>query len=741
MISGMGLSNAERFALLPEHIRNEWLADQSLDTLEEIARGEWWWLARPEQVPPPGDWLVHLALAGRGWGKSKSGAEWIVESILTFPTDRHGTPTEWLVIAETLSDSRIICLEGPAGILRVLNRRGIKYRYTKAPKPMVVFENGSKIYCEGADDADVGRGYNAAGAWCIAEGEPILTRRGHIPIEDVLVGDEVMTRSGWHRVVRSGKTAENIDVVRIETPLGSVRLTANHRVWTQRGWVEAGKITVRDSVYSCLIPNLSQPKHPPTTSGATPFGTSASVGATTRTAPEASFIAPSGQLIMAPSLRATRSTMSIESHGTTDSTTFDSSPQPSIEHSPGKPVRQVDPPALPGGSTVTPGISSATSAGNTSSPPTDVKSAALGSAVVPHYGSKLETVVLRVVKEEAPAHVYDLSVEGEPEFFAGTGVLLVHNCDEICKWKNPKAAWMEGIMPSLRADLLGDHPRVFVTTTPKPIDILREWVARKDGSVSVVRGSTFDNSSNLSQHVVTELRIRYDGTAIGRQELYGELMDALDGALFSRLDMENSRVLELPADVISIGVGVDPNLTGEDDEMGVVVMARGRDNHLYIVADRSATKVGRDAALHCWRVVAEYGADVLLYESNLGKVWMAEVLTDAYKELQKEGLFPAGTTAPMKAVDSKHGKKTRAEPVAMRLEQQRLHFVGRHEELEKQCAEFVPDSGGDSPDRMDAMVHVARHFMAAEKRSVRLASPVDLDALRIPEDWRDRYSV
>jgi phage terminase large subunit-like protein len=218
-------------------------------------------------------------------------------------------------------------------------------------------------------------------------------------------------------------------------------------------------------------------------------------------------------------------------------------------------------------------------------------------------------------------------------------------------------------------------------------------------------------------------------------------MDALEGALFNRLDMENSRVFEVPTDLISICVGVDPNLTGEDDEMGVIVAGRARDNHLYILADRSSPLVGRDAALHCWRVVAEYGADILLYESNLGKVWMEQVLRDAYKELQVEGLFPAGTSAPLKAVDSKHGKRTRAEPVAMRLEQQRLHMVGRHKELEDQCAEFIPDSGGDSPDRMDAMVHVCRHFMQAEKKTMRMASPVDLDSLRIPEDWRERYTV
>lgn len=118
-------------------------------------------------------------------------------------------------------------------------------------------------------------------------------------------------------------------------------------------------------------------------------------------------------------------------------------------------------------------------------------------------------------------------------------------------------------------------------------------------------------------------------------------------------------------------------------------------------------------------------------------------------------MFPKGTTAPMKSIDSKLGKRTRAEPVAMRLEQGRLHMVGRHPELETQCAEFVPDSGGDSPDRMDAMVHVCRHFMAAEKRTMKISSPqaalaaaaraVDIastgniDEMRIPDDWSYRY--
>lgn len=444
-----------------------------------------------EADPAPGDWLVHLALAGRGFGKSRAGSEWLVAQALLHPTDRHGTPTEWLVIAETLSDARVICMEGPAGILRVLERKGIKYRYVKSPKPTVTLEEyGTKIFCEGADNADVGRGYNAAGGWL----------------------------------------------------------------------------------------------------------------------------------------------------------------------------------------------------------------------------------------------------------------------DEIAKWPRPKQSWYEGIMPSLRADLAGGHPRVFVTTTPKPVDILQEWVTRTDGTVSIVRGSTFENASNLSSHVVTELKTRYEGTAIGRQELYGELLEMLDGALFSLLDFENHRVFEVPSNIVATVVGVDPALTGEDDEMGVIVVGRTRDNHHYILADRSKLLVGRDAALHCWNTMLEFGGDVLLYENNLGKAWMEQVLRDAYNELRDEGLFPAATSPPMKPVDSKLGKKTRAEPVAMRLEQGRLHSVGHLDKLdtlERQCASFIPDSGGESPDRMDALVHACRHLMAAERRTMRIASPVASaellagesrsGSLAIPDDFLARY--
>ena len=462
----MGLSLAQRVALLPRDVRDQWINDLPEEIIQEILVGEWWWVARPEQVPPnTGDWLVALALAGRGWGKSRAGAEWLTEKIIQHPFDAHGQPTEWLLIAETLADTRTICLEGPAGMLRVLQRRRIDYRYKQSPRPMILFPDGAKVYAEGADDADVGRGYNASGAWV----------------------------------------------------------------------------------------------------------------------------------------------------------------------------------------------------------------------------------------------------------------------DEICKWPKPYESWYEGILPSLRTDLIGDHPRCFATTTPKPIKLLQEWMSREDGSVYLMGGSTFDNATNLSEHVLRELKLRYTGTDLGEQELYGKMLELTGGGLFKRMNIVKYRVKEKPPDIVATVVGVDPNLTGEDASTGIVVVSRTADNHMYVLADRTVPDSGRAAALAMWRTMAEFSADLLVYEENLGKRYLQEVLRDAYMEMIEQGLFPRNTTPPMKAVHAKHGKKTRAEPVAMRSEQGRLHMVGKWDALEDQMVLFDPESTRESPDRMDALVHACLDLMAGERKRMSVSDPSKYD--------------
>jgi len=301
-------------------------------------------------------------------------------------------------------------------------------------------------------------------------------------------------------------------------------------------------------------------------------------------------------------------------------------------------------------------------------------------------------------------------------------------CDEMAKWIKPYETWYEGLLPALRADLVNDHPRAFVTTTPKPIALLEEWVARDDGTIHIITGSTFDNASNLSSYALHELKLRYDGTSLGDQELYGVLLDLGSGGLFKRKDIVEHRVKSVSyADVVSTVVGCDPNLTGEDADFGIVVMCRTRDNHLYVLADDSTPSSGRAAALAVWRSCAHWKADVVVYEENLGKRYLEEVLRDAYQECVELGLFPKNTSPPMEKVHAKHGKKTRAEPVAMRAEQGRLHMVGVHEQLEKEMVRFDPTSAQDSPDHMDAMVHASLKLIGGEKRRMGIGDPGKYD--------------
>lgn len=627
---------------MPEHQRRAFLASLDPGILEMIAREEWFWVARPEQHHPDGDWSIWLMLGGRGTGKTRAGAEWITKRTLDYPLDASGFPTERLIMAFNISDAVASCAEGPSGVLRVLQRQGFqevlssrrggdgkdKYTFTKSPKPYIrLLETGAVIHFTGAT-IDAARSKNLADVWCVARGEPVSTSRGLVPIQEVVPGDQVWTSQGWSQVLRSGRTKRDARVLRIVADSGSVRVTPDHMVWANDSWIRADRVVAGDTMTTCLDQmNPSPVKPPPSTNGTGKTGT------TTR-------------------------------------------------------------------------MSAAGSTGR----------------------SSLPTSVLRVELETELSDVYDLTVAGAHEFFAGTGLVKIHNCDEPIKWSNPEETWREGIRPALRADIPGDKPRALVTTTPKPIPLLRNWVNDPQGfKVHITRSSTFDNMMNLSADAVRELRLMYEGTNLGRQELYGELIDDVIGALFSYSVIHANRVELGPVGVAHRTVGVDPGLTGgeEGDETGVIVACRDREDSMFVLADETTKLSGRDAAIHAWQVFERWGADTLVYESNLGKAWMHQVFTDAFRELQKQGVFPSAVvTPPLVPVFSTQGKKLRAEPVAMRYSQGRVHHVGVFRDLEDQMLTFDPLSSKASPDRLDALVHAIRHLMDGERRRTRLLTPL-----------------
>jgi phage terminase large subunit-like protein len=460
----MSLSAAQKLALLPTALRRLWLKDQSRETLEAIEKGAWWWVGRPEQFKPPGDWLIWLIRSGRGWGKTRTGAEDLLDRVFRHPVDAFGQRTEWLVIAETLNDCRTACIEGNSGILSILNRMGLvkgkDFRYWKSPKLMIEFSSGQIIYFEGADNADVGRGFNLAGLWA----------------------------------------------------------------------------------------------------------------------------------------------------------------------------------------------------------------------------------------------------------------------DELAKWRYTYSAWYEGILPSLRAPLIDDHPRAVVTTTPKPIKLLIEWQHKTDGTVVITTGSIFDNIMNLSKHVVDELKKIYEGTRAGLQELYGHLLEDIEGALWNRTMIENNRIkaADLP-ELKTVVISMDPGATGAGDETGLIAAGRGYNGDDYLLADWTKKIVGHAAARLGWEMFRQYDATWFIVETNMGKKWLIQVVQDAYAEMQKQGLFEPGP-APIKEVTSLAGKKLRAEPVASRYEQNRWHHVGTFIELEDQCCTWVPEDT-KSPDRIDALVQAGLFLMGRENKLVRIAAP------------------
>jgi phage terminase large subunit-like protein len=296
--------------------------------------------------------------------------------------------------------------------------------------------------------------------------------------------------------------------------------------------------------------------------------------------------------------------------------------------------------------------------------------------------------------------------------------------DELAKW-GPVAdgAWKGGIMPALRADVPSWNPRVIVTTTPKPIGLLREWVSRAkagDPDVRLTVGSTYENVANLPPSVIRVLLAEYEGTRLGRQELHGELLDEIEGALWTHQLIQDHRVKA--ADVPTLArkvVGVDPTGTGTGDEMGVVVVGATGDGHMYVLADHSRKVSGMASARHAWQMLLQHEADNLVVEEDYAKDYLKDTLSVVYRDMQAEGLFPKYDRPPVQYVKASKlgGKKLRAEPVAMRYEVGRVHHVGIHAGMEDQMTTWDPsDPKSKSPDRVDALVHACLWLRDREGR-------------------------
>lgn len=276
--------------------------------------------------------------------------------------------------------------------------------------------------------------------------------------------------------------------------------------------------------------------------------------------------------------------------------------------------------------------------------------------------------------------------------------------DELAKYRLAQETW-DQLQFTMR---LGPDPRVMVTTTPRPIPIIRALV--KDESTVTTRGKTSDNRANLSPNFVKRLNKRYAGTRLGRQELNAEILDDLPGALWPREVIDEHRVYELP-DMQRVVVAIDPSgIGGEEDEgdsQGIVVAGKGVDDRCYIMSDRSCRLSPDGWGRRAVKAYHDLDADRIIAERNFGGAMVEHVVR---------------TVDPMvsyKEVTASRGKVVRAEPVAALYEQGRVSHYGevKLDELEDQMCLFGPEgyTGEGSPDRVDAMVWAVTELMLGEE--------------------------
>lgn len=267
-------------------------------------------------------------------------------------------------------------------------------------------------------------------------------------------------------------------------------------------------------------------------------------------------------------------------------------------------------------------------------------------------------------------------------------------CDELAKWRYARETW-DQLQFGLR---LGDHPKQVVTTTPRPIELVKAIVGNKEGRVHLTRGQTSENKANLASAFLKKIENRYSGTRLGRQELLAEILSDDPYAMWKRLVIDRNRVGSCPS-VRRTVVAVDPPATsGENaDECGISVSSLGLDEHYYVLHDGSCQGLSPEGwASRVAQLYGAYDADCIVAEVNNGGDMVASTIRHINPAL------------PVVTVHATRGKVRRAEPIATMYERGIVHHVGNFGLLEDQMCDFTSDfdsrAKGYSPDRVDSLV-------------------------------------
>jgi phage terminase large subunit-like protein len=272
--------------------------------------------------------------------------------------------------------------------------------------------------------------------------------------------------------------------------------------------------------------------------------------------------------------------------------------------------------------------------------------------------------------------------------------------DEVAAWRQtPDAAGMTAFDNLRVGTRLGANPKIMITTTPKRVPLLYKLLdeAKTTGRVVISRGSTMDNSGNLSNAYLDAITGVYAGTRLAQQELYGEMLDSVEGALWVDELIEQHRQSAYPSNTPLRIIGVDPSVAENPrDECGIVVVSSSGERDLY----KREAWVLEDASVlgspDVWanRVVA------------MARKWGCPVVAEVNQggAMVRNAINTIDPSIKVLEVHSKYGKALRAEPITLAYEQGRVHHIGYLADLESQMVSWVPGEG-KSPDRVDALVH------------------------------------
>lgn len=292
-------------------------------------------------------------------------------------------------------------------------------------------------------------------------------------------------------------------------------------------------------------------------------------------------------------------------------------------------------------------------------------------------------------------------------------------CDELAAWRHPEAFDM--LLFGLR---IGSDPRVIVTTTPRAIPVIRDLVKRDGDDVHLTVGSTFENADNLAPQFLKDITSKYEGTRLGRQELYAEILSDVPGALWTRDMLEATRETTHP-NLVRVVVGVDPEASDGEDSASTGIVAAGVDaaGEGYVLDDATIKGSPQEWARQVVATYHKHRADLVAAEVNNGGDMVIYTI-----QVQDERINT-------KKLHASRGKYTRAEPVAALYEQGKVHHVGYFGELEDQLCTWVP--GEDSPDRLDALVWSLTELMLPDNQPA-VVSPARTRAARSTRQNRSR---